>query len=255
VEEREARRIADIKRSAENFLNGKVADDAASRRRLSDVQTSINNLAAQVQQLIAQRKSLGLLSGEGKRQIDTQIAALTARWGGFEAEARVLAGQAQPSEYQWRVIGLDEANRRALAITQNIITEMPYHKPGGSITWAICILRTWLNTTFYNRLPAFVRSRVVAVTNQNQNNGSAPGGAPMSDRVFLLSLDEARQYFSNDADRIAKYQGEARWWWLRSPGSGGSGYAANVYSNGSVNSYGHDVTNGSGVRPALWLQL
>jgi hypothetical protein len=44
---------------------------------------------------------------------------------------------------------------------------------------------------------------------------------------------------------------KAHWWWLRSPGSNGPDYAANVNNDGNVNANGNNVNNDNGgVRPA-----
>ena len=79
----------------------------------------------------------------------------------------------------------------------------------------------------------------------------------------------AKSLFSNDDDRICRPTKFAvqrgAWksdstggciWWLRSPGSDGSDYAALVYNDGFVYSYGCYVDySRNAVRPALWLNL
>jgi tetratricopeptide (TPR) repeat protein len=257
VQRREAERVAAVIKPVEDFLNGKATDDATSKKRREEIRTSLAHLSAQEQQLRSQRKSLGLFAGEQKRQIDSQMDAIATQRQGLESEVRALSGKSQPARYQWRIIGLDEANNRALAITRDIIAKMPYHQPGGSITWADCTLRRWLNLEFYSSLPAHIKSRVVEVTNQNSDNphyGTA-GGAPTRDKVFLLSVNEANRYFKDNNDRRATCEGTGHWWWLRSPGDNAR-YAANVSYDGDVYVDGNYVVNSSfGVRPALWLNL
>ena len=175
---------------------------------------------------------------------------------GPEAEGAGLEEKLPTAPYQWKVIALDESNNRALAVTKDVVAKMPYHEPGGDITWEGCTLRKWLNNDFYDGLPAHIKSRVVEVVNQNPDNGTIPGGNPTRDKVFLLSIDEANRYFKSDSERIAKFEGAGYWWWLRSPGDGAD-YAASVSYDGDVNDYGFDVIgdDGVGVRPALWLSL
>ena len=107
---------------------------------------------------------------------------------------------------------------------------------------------------------------------QNPDYSTDPGNAT-TDKVFLLSITEAKNYFSTDnscmcvptAYAIAngaytsssnKVDGEGScWWWLRSPG-----YcldcAAGVNYDGTVRSGGSYVYNDdSAVRPALWVSL
>ena len=55
-------------------------------------------------------------------------------------------------------------------------------------------------------------------TNPGNPTYGVPGGNNTVDRIFLLSITEVQQYFNNDADRIARFNGTASWWWLRSPG-------------------------------------
>jgi hypothetical protein len=115
--------------------------------------------------------------------------------------------------------------------------------------------------------------------------GTSPGNAT-TDKIFLLSIVEAKQYFANDTARLADatryavkqgvyvrgtdtvstsggiYSDDGtcinvhhyKLWWLRSPGR--SSYsAAHVRYNGTVSTYGYYVGYDAylGVRPALWL--
>lgn len=75
------------------------------------------------------------------------------------------------------------------------------------------------------------------------------------DNIFLLSIDEANKYFKSDDERIANYNGEAAWWWLRSPG-GNDNYAAGVGIGGDVYDGGRSVDRVRyAIRPALWINL
>ena len=95
-----------------------------------------------------------------------------------------------------------------------------------------------------------------------------PKGSTTKDKVFLLSLDEAARYFSNNEARQCKptayvvNQGahvdkdlNTCWWWLRSLGCEGF-LAAGVNYGGFVNAVGFIGDDDDvGVRPALWLNL
>ena len=95
----------------------------------------------------------------------------------------------------------------------------------------------------------------------NPSYSTSPGNAT-TDKIFLLSITEAKKYFSSDDDRKAlnstRYTGTYLSWWLRSPGDTYTDYdiynAAYVKTDGSVSDYGYDVNYGSGVRPALWVK-
>ena len=118
--------------------------------------------------------------------------------------------------------------------------------------------------------------QIATVTNQNPNNPEYKtiGGNATQDRVFALSIDEAKKYFRDDDDRMAAPTGYAKkqgsyvsdsfslptgektgWWWLRSPG-GNSRFAAYVRYYGFILRCGRGVHIRLGcVRPAFWLNL
>ncbi|MGX6962778.1 WxL domain-containing protein [Vagococcus xieshaowenii] len=70
--------------------------------------------------------------------------------------------------------------------------------------------------------------------------------------AFALSTADVLTTWENDVDRIAKYDGSADWWWLRTPGTT-SNYARAVSTGGSVIS--NTVGGTNGLRPALYLNL
>jgi len=178
---------------------------------------------------------------------------------------------------------LDVQGKKVLLIAEKVLEKRPYHQyRRNDITWESCTLRRYLNDEFYNKL-GVVKDAVAETRNSNPNNlwYGTNGGNVTIDKVFLLSLDELVKYFgdsgkfrskSTDGEvydehnvaRIAKdSRGEARMWWLRSPGEHmfnfkdgfGSG-AAGVKYGGAVDVYGNGVDyDDSYIRPALWLNL
>ena len=93
-------------------------------------------------------------------------------------------------------------------------------------------------------------------------------GNDTEDMVFLLSIDEAERYLSNNSARQAQTTAYAvsmgaytqnntgnTWWWLRSPGSSNY-YALYVNIDGSIILFGDNFDGDYGaVRPALWINL
>jgi hypothetical protein len=156
----------------------------------------------------------------------------------------------------WQVLTIE--GNRALVVSEDILERKPYNKQGGSVTWETCPLRQYLNGKFFQTtFSAAEQSRIAAVTNENPNNPryGTDGGNATEDKVFLLSIDEARKYFASNSSRVASdLQGDADWWWLRSQGRHPR-YAAAVGSDGGVNDSGLNVNGAGGVRPALWLNL
>ena len=123
---------------------------------------------------------------------------------------------------------------------------------------------------------AFKAAPRLADTNVSADNNpeysTNPGNA-MTDKVFLLSIDEVNRYFgSNEArkcaptayaiangawtsDTYTKGDAATCWWWLRSPGFY-QDYAAGVGRGGSVDYFGINVNyDYDGIRPALWINL
>lgn len=137
-------------------------------------------------------------------------------------------------------------------------------------------IQSWLNSTMLGKYDANIQDAIKQVKIPYRQNGGKGGtdrnGANgLSCKIFLLSGKEVgwdssdSQYFPNDGaklsyfiagtgssannKRIAKLNGSADHWWLRSPYTSGSNRALSVWTNGSYNVY--YVTYSSGVRPAL----
>jgi len=202
--------------------------------------------------------------------------------------AEILQGEKrnlQFGSYKWRV--LDVQGDKALMITEDVIEQRPYNEDLANVAWETCHLRKYLNNEFLQKFSGEERGKIIETRISNPGNlwYGTPGGSDTMDKIFLLSLDEVDQYFGNsgdyqqkrrkdlenskwitdrdglylsnthDSDRLAKFNNEACWWWLRSPGSD-SDDAATVDSDGSVDVEGLGVHFlDGGVRPAFWLNL
>jgi len=166
---------------------------------------------------------------------------------------------------EWIV--LSEENDRALLITRYGIDCERYNNEEAKVTWEDSYMRTWLREVFYN--DAFTseeRERIQSTRLENDNNPeySTYGGADTTDKVFLLSIEEANAYFdgigkTTSATKYAMGKGawstQTCWWWLRSPGKD-SCKAAYVTSKGKVNYTGDNVNGGTGaIRPAIYIDL
>ena len=176
--------------------------------------------------------------------------------------------------YNWRV--LDVQGDRALLLTEDIIEKRCYNTELTGVTWETCTLRKYLNGEFFRKFNSQEQARIIEVNNVNKNNQwfGTEGGNNTKDKIFLLSIEETVKYFGDSGqlknknpkskydiddeynkDRIAKYENEELWWWLRSPGLSSDG-AASVNYYGSLDLFGSFVYSVEvGVRPALWLNL
>ena len=164
-----------------------------------------------------------------------------------------------PEPIEWLILA--EEDDRMLLVSRYSLDYQPYNTDYTDVTWETCSLRKWLNEEFINAaFDASEQEQILTVVNTNPDNtnfeawGIVEGGNDTEDRVFLLSADEADQYFANDDERST---GPCEWWWLRSPGFH-STHATVVILVGEIFTRGHMVNfnyNDHGVRPALWLEL
>jgi len=160
---------------------------------------------------------------------------------------------------QWLLLDV-EAGKGRLYLAKNVLYQAPYHKKWEPTTWAECELRDKLREEL---LPALAKKdralaekiQATPIHTPDNTYWDTSGGRDVTDQIWLLSIEEAQRYFNRDSERVAKFNNEAAWWWLRSPGVYQTG-AAYVNIGGYVYLYGNDVTHeAGGVRPALWLNL
>lgn len=160
---------------------------------------------------------------------------------------------------EWLVLKNDGS--KALLISKYALDCQQYHTSRIFGTWKTCTLRKWLNGTFISNAFSHEEQAMILSTTTES--------ADTKDRVFLLSRDEAWEYFSSDSTRQCQgtaycyAQGAYKTgngnckWWLRSPV--GSGYTAYVYDGNLEDYYGKKsccVDNDDiAVRPALWIDL
>ncbi len=195
----------------------------------------------------------------------------------------------------WRVLDKNDSGQY-LIISEKTLDVQRYDGDGFAF-WARSRIRSWLNgysKSYNNDEMSFSKDNFInaAFTSEGKakiESSNVPAHAnpiinttpdyETTDKIFLLSIIEAQQHFSNDTDRLvdatryAVKKGATIYdsvtgnlnlrctgicyseWWLRSPGSG-TGFAAFVKPDGSV-SYSGTRKDGvyTSVRPALWLNL
>ena len=158
----------------------------------------------------------------------------------------------------WKVLAI--RNNKALIICNVIIDKMPYHEPGGDITWKDCTLRMWLNNEFLKEyFTSMEQEKILSCIIPNVDNPQymTNGGETTIDKVFLFSSSEAVFYSEelNDDDSMLDWVDT---WWLRSPGENPDFAAFGCPNDGDdddVDYSGDYVNNVYGVRPVLWINL
>lgn len=167
----------------------------------------------------------------------------------------VSFGNYEGQPIEWMVI--DETDDKMLIISSEAICTMAYCEERVDTTWEECNLRKWLNGEFYDTaFSSEEKSRIQSTdvgADINPYYDTDPGNDTV-DKVFLLSVVEAEQFFDTDNARICNYNNEPCWWWLRSPGYG-QHRASMVCVDGTIGkSYGYFVDSTfQGVRPVLWV--
>ena len=186
-------------------------------------------------------------------------------------------GNYYKSPIEWLV--LDVKGNEVLLISRYGLDCKPYHHGGIYISWEDCDLRKWLNNDFIKSAFSEEDAKKIKVSelkNEDNPKFGTRGGNDTRDRIFCLSIAEAKKYFRKDNDRqcqpTASTYSYARschryinvdgwwssdinscscYWWLRSPGNNRK-YATYVDSNGWFNLYGHSIHSAFHVvRPAL----
>jgi len=247
-------------RAHESTFTTQQAELEKARRHMSELEIKLAEREKSISELQTQLDE----SSEKEERLRLQLAQSGQKPGSPPplAEPPVknkiyTMGHWNDEPLEWLV--LEVLPDRALLITKDCLLQAPYNKEQVNTTWEECSLRKevlpqLLEQIFYEDIE---RDRVLLWKNRNPNNlrYNTAGGTDTDDKLFILSIDEARQYFPDNEARIAYLNGEAVWWWLRSPGYYGY-FASIVLLDGYVHVNGYDESSSAGgVRPAFWLNL
>lgn len=208
----------------------------------------------------------------------------TVTFGTYEQDDETANGA---EDIEWYVI--ERKDDEVLLLSKCCLDTKPFQDNYDTVTWETCTLREWLNNEFYNKAFSSKEQSCIKLSSlttevKSNNEGS---GITTKDKVFLLSLNDVKQYFSlTDTDNenmfycydscfltemttYAWLQGGERdgHWWLRSPGMNDSldgciALVQNVPNTGTSEPFGAVDLTGTfpfaedhSVRPALWLDL
>lgn len=181
--------------------------------------------------------------------------------GYYEQDGNLNNG---PEPIEWMVLGMD--GESLLLLSKYGLDSRTYHNRNASVNWKSSSIRSWLNGEFQSA--AFAESPLpftgdyyssyFTLFTQPENS--------VSDRIFLLSQDEAEKYLPSKKDRLCtptpyaiehnaytKYGSGTGWWMLRTPGKTDS-QVVNINTDGSIYEKGASVSGKQGlIRPAMWV--
>lgn len=185
-------------------------------------------------------------------------------FGSYEQDGDTSNGK---EDIEWLILDIQDG--KALVISKYALDCKPYNTEFADVTWETCTLRQWLNDDFINAaFSADEKAMIPTVTvSADENPGYTTNpGDDTQDKIFLLSINEAEEYFdSSDARECSPTDYAVAYgayvssgnccWWLRSPGGLQSG-AARVNFDGDVGVSGDYVNDDTPVvRPAMWIEI
>ena len=187
----------------------------------------------------------------------------------------------------YRVLANDTANKKVTLLSDKILFANVFNASvNDGNKWSTSAIRTKLNDTtstnsFINKSFTTTEQKNIADSTVNtdirDNSGKVTGNYDTTQKIYLLSVNEANTYFADDASRVAQGTDYAKsgynvsgadsetklytnsngkgYWRLRSPGyntfiAAFVGDFGDVLDNGLLVHYSH-----SGARPALQLNL
>lgn len=152
-------------------------------------------------------------------------------------------------KHDWVILDVDD--NKALLMKYSAVSERPFSSETANTTWENSTLREWLNSDFYNNSFSETERSNIQLTEVKNNDNmiyNTPGGKDTLDYIFILSIQEARDY----SDLFPDFKSNT---WLRSPGAYPN-TAAFLSETGEVMDFGYIVTsNAFKVRPVMWYKL
>lgn len=195
-------------------------------------------------------------------KIKDASVGMTVQYGNYEQDNVIRNGK-EPIDW----IILEKTDEKALVISKYALDNMQFYPTEKDTNYAESTIRIWVNSDFINSAFSIKENNRILETEVASEYSIESGlqkGESTNDKLFLLSISEAKMYFSSDSSRgtiateFANVRGAATpyngncWWWLRT--MDGDEYAAMISTDGDYSCY-NAVSNDAAVRPAMWVNL
>ena len=209
------------------------------------------------------------ISPKNNKSGDTVLTEIrigdTVNFGWYEQDNNTGNGK---EEIEWLV--LDKEGKDILLMSYYALDCQQYNTINEDVTWETCSLRKWLNNDFLNTAfdtdqQSMIKDSLVKA-DANPYHNTSPGN-DTTDKVFLLSLNEVREYsdYCLGSGALCEYTAYSKSiddhyddgycaWWLRTPG-GNTYDAVIVNSEGEIREFGFKVESDFMIRPVIWLSL
>jgi hypothetical protein len=198
-----------------------------------------------------------VFSGEGEAENESVTDFTVGEYvtfGSYEQDNDLESG---PEPIDWLVLATQ--GNKAVLISRYALDCVQFHDSFAGVSWENSALRSWLNDEFYaeafsaDEQEAILETEVDNSAAQNDANVLIGGENNTTDKVFLLSFQEANKLFPYSYKRICKPTAYAAsgnlkvdpssgscMWWLRTPGT--SVYNREIVTtSGDLNGFGKNV--------------
>ena len=230
----------------------------------------------------SKNRSASIISSHPEIAIYVAEVGDIINFGNYEQDNDLANGE-EPIEW----IVLDKSDNRLLVISRYVLDSQEYNPSGIYSSYDKSSLYQWLNNSFlYSAFNAEEQQMIptVFVSADTNPESISDAGESTYDKVFLISITEAQNYFDSDEERtgipttyaahimeskIRKYENTMKliyrqynkhyevqvWdtceWWLR---TNGFNYANPSFVNleGTISS---GIPTCEGIRPAIWIDL
>ncbi len=196
-------------------------------------------------------------------------------FGKYEQDNNMSNGK---ENIEWQVLAKE--GDKILLLSNYALDSQPYHTTNTNVTWKTSSLRKWLNETFFNNAFDTDEMKMILTTSNCTTTDTRSNKSTdeiTNDRVFLLSVEEAKKYssiitydntysfkkkgtdycFAQGAKRDGRGSTICRYWWLRDIGCSSAGiYGGSYIDVYKIATYEIRVEYSDvAVCPAIWIDV